>query len=444
MLTIGLTGGIGSGKSTVAALFAAAGVPIIDADVIAKEILTADKTCVDKVVAYFGSDLLDATGELDRSKLRELIFLDTQQRKWLEQLLHPLIIEKIKQRIASLNTPYCVVVIPLLVEVPETQQLVNRILVVDAPEETQIARACQRDQLSMEAVKKILASQATREQRLAIADDVIINESDKETLQQKVMQLHAHYLAHPLKHTLMPHTLFISDLHLEPERPDITQCFFNFLQHEAPKADALYILGDFFEVWIGDDENTPFQRTVIAALKQLTDTGFPVYFMRGNRDFLIGEAFIKATGCGFLPDPTVVYLYGKKILLAHGDALCTSDHKHQAFRKYAQNRSYNRFFLGLPLLIRRTIARLIRNASQKHTTRAPYAIMDVTQATVEQQMCEHDVVQLIHGHTHRPAIHPFALEGKSARRIVLGDWHTQGSALIYKENGETALVALDF
>ncbi len=438
MLTIGLTGGIGSGKSTVAALFAALGVPIVDADVIAKEVLTTDKTCIDKVIAHFGSGVLDAAGELDRSKLRELVFLEIELRQRLEQLLHPLIIEEIKQRIAKLNAPYCIVVIPLLAEVAETQQLVDRVLVVDASEEIQIARAIQRDKLSTDAVKKILASQATREQRLAIADDVLLNEGDKETLQQKVVHLHEYYS----KHTPMPHTLFISDLHLEPERPDITQCFFNFLKHEAPKADALYILGDFFEVWIGDDENTPFQRMVIAALKQLTDTGLPVYFMRGNRDFLIGDAFIRSTGCRFLQDPAVIHLYGKKVLLAHGDALCTSDHKHQAFRKYAQDPHYNRFFLKLPLWMRRTIARSIRKASQKHTTTAPYIIMDVTQAAVEQQMREHQVTQLIHGHTHRPAIHSFMLEDKPAERIVLGDWHTQGSMLFYKEDGETTLVAI--
>jgi UDP-2,3-diacylglucosamine hydrolase len=163
----------------------------------------------------------------------------------------------------------------------------------------------------------------------------------------------------------MRHTLFISDLHLEPKRPDITRCFFNFLQNQAPQADALYILGDFFEVWIGDDEDTIFHRSIIAALKQLTDSGLSVYFMRGNRDFLIGQAFIRATGCHLLSDPTRIQLYGKDVLLAHGDALCTADHKHQNFRKYAQNPAYNRFFLWLPLFIRRAISRLLIKAIQK-------------------------------------------------------------------------------
>ena len=242
----------------------------------------------------------------------------------------------------------------------------------------------------------------------------------------------------------MKHTLFISDLHLEPERPEITQCFLDFLQHQVRKADALYILGDFFEVWIGDDENTPFQRAIIAALKHLTDRGFPIYFMQGNRDFLIGDDFMRATGCQFLPDPTVITLYGKKVLLTHGDALCTADLSHQRFRRYTQNPRARRFFLALPLFIRRAIARGIRKTSQRHTANVSYTIMDVTQSAVEHAMEAHDVLQLIHGHTHKPAIHPFILENKPRQRIVLGDWHTQGSVLCYQEDGEAALAAIPF
>jgi len=240
----------------------------------------------------------------------------------------------------------------------------------------------------------------------------------------------------------MSHTFFISDLHLEPNRPDITQCFFNFLHHQVPQAEALYILGDFFEVWIGDDEDTPFQRSIIAALKQLTDRGFPIYFMRGNRDFLIGEAFIHATGCRFLADPTVIDLYGKPVLLTHGDVLCTADLKHQRFRKYAQNPRYNRFFLALPLWLRRAIARLVRNISQKSNRTAAYAIMDVTPSAVTQQMQDHQVKLLIHGHTHRPAVHSLVLKGEPANRVVLGDWHTAGSVLVYEQNGQFAITTL--
>lgn len=238
----------------------------------------------------------------------------------------------------------------------------------------------------------------------------------------------------------MHHTLFISDLHLEPKRPDITNTFLHFLTQQAQQADALYILGDFFEVWIGDDEKSAFHQTIINALKQLTANGLPVYFMRGNRDFLIGEAFIQATGCRFLPDPTLIDLYGEKILLTHGDALCTSDYKHQRFRKYAQNPKYNRFFLCLPLFIRRTIAKWIRGASQKHTAKTSYTVMDVSQTAVEKQMCEKNVALLIHGHTHRPTIHEFLLDKKLARRVVLHDWHNRGGVLIYKESGEISLV----
>lgn len=242
----------------------------------------------------------------------------------------------------------------------------------------------------------------------------------------------------------MPHTLFISDLHLEPKRPYITGTFFSFLKNNVPEADALYILGDFFEIWIGDDEKSAFHQSIINALKQLTDSGFPIYFMRGNRDFLIGEIFMRETGCRFLPDPTLIELYGKKILLTHGDALCISDHKHQNFRKYAQNPKYNRWFLCLPLFIRRIIARLIRNTSKKHIAKVSYTVMDVTQAAVEQHMREKDVTQLIHGHTHRPAIHSFILDNKPACRIVLSDWHHHGGALVYKESGEISLIELPF
>lgn len=242
----------------------------------------------------------------------------------------------------------------------------------------------------------------------------------------------------------MKHTLFISDLHLNPNEPEATQCFFHFLQHQAPKADALYILGDFFDLWLGDDENTPFQRSIIAALKQLTATGLPVYFMHGNHDFLIGDEFIRATGCHFLTDPTVITLYGKKVLLTHGDALCTADIHHQKFRKISQNLRYRRIFVSLPLWIRRLIAKGVQRSSQKHTTTATYTVMDVTQSALEQQMQAYDVLQLIHGHTHKPAIHEFTLGNKPARRIVLGDWHTQGSVLCYQEDGEVALAVIPF
>jgi len=197
MLIIGLTGGIGSGKSTVAELFAALGVPVIDSDLIAKAVLTTQKILLDKVIAHFGLEILDPKGQLNRSKLREIIFADAKQQAWLEQLLHPSIIEEIKQQVSQLrvqHVPYCIVVIPLLTEVPEARQLVDRVLVVDVPEETQIIRTGQRDKLALEAVKNILASQAGREQRLSTADDIIHNEKDIEALRQQVQQLHQQYI----------------------------------------------------------------------------------------------------------------------------------------------------------------------------------------------------------------------------------------------------------
>lgn len=240
----------------------------------------------------------------------------------------------------------------------------------------------------------------------------------------------------------MHHTLFISDLHLEEQRPDITQYFFNFLATQAPQADALYILGDFFEAWIGDDECSAFQQSVIAALRKVTNGGLPIYLMRGNRDFLLGEDFMRASGCQTLSDPTVINLYDTPILLMHGDSLCTDDVSHQRFRRFTQNRFYQRLFLCLPLQLRQWIARRVRNASRERFVAAHYVMMDVAQHAVEQVMMQHQVDRLIHGHTHRPGIHEFVLQNKPARRIVLGDWHQQGSVLYVPEQGEVKLMGM--
>jgi UDP-2,3-diacylglucosamine hydrolase len=233
------------------------------------------------------------------------------------------------------------------------------------------------------------------------------------------------------------HTLFISDLHLEPERPDITTNFLSFLKNQAPKSDALYILGDLFEVWVGDDHLSEFNQSIINALRNLSDSGLPIYFMRGNRDFLISETFIKASGCRFLEDPTKINLYGTPILLTHGDLLCTDDYKHQAFRKYTQNPKFHRYFLALPLSLRLWIAKIIRRSSKKHTRTISYAHLDVTQQAVDKLMSQYNVRLLIHGHTHRPAIHVL---NHGSHRIVLGDWHQHGSALVYDETGDYELI----
>lgn len=195
MLIVGLTGGIGSGKSVAAEFFAALGVPIIDSDIIAREVLEHDKVLLAKIVTYFGSTVLDAAGKLDRAKLRQHIFEQPPCKKWLEALLHPIIMRQIKQHIAQINRsiPYCIVVIPLLVEVEEAQSLVARVLLIDATEETQLMRTVQRDKVTMVEAEKVLALQATREQRLKIADDVILNEEDAEHLRQAVLKMHRFY-----------------------------------------------------------------------------------------------------------------------------------------------------------------------------------------------------------------------------------------------------------
>lgn len=238
----------------------------------------------------------------------------------------------------------------------------------------------------------------------------------------------------------MHQTLFISDIHLQQSREDITTCFLNFLNTEATKADAVYILGDLFEFWVGDDDDTPFHETILSAIKSLS-TKVPVYFIRGNRDFLIGDVFAQKTGCVILDDPTVVNLYGKYILLSHGDLLCTDDVEHQKFRNLSQNPKYNRFFFWLPLFIRKWIAGIIRDRSQGHMQKIDLSIMDVTQDTVIQIMKDNKVGVMIHGHTHRPDIHKFTIENQPATRIVLGDWHKAGSVLVFNEDGLYSLKA---
>jgi UDP-2,3-diacylglucosamine hydrolase len=224
-------------------------------------------------------------------------------------------------------------------------------------------------------------------------------------------------------------TLFISDLHLDPARPQITELFLQFLRDEAPAADQLYILGDFFEVWIGDDDSDPHHARVMAGLHALTRTGVPVYFMHGNRDFLIGDGFMEKTGCRLLIEPTLINLYGVPTLLMHGDTLCTDDTEYQRFRAMVRDPDWQQAFLAKPLDERRAFAAQARSESRSRTLEKAEAIMDVNQQTVEQAMLEHRVSRLIHGHTHRPAIHHFKVGGKALTRIVLGDWYEQKSLL---------------
>ncbi|QXN62825.1 MULTISPECIES: UDP-2,3-diacylglucosamine diphosphatase [Serratia] len=224
-------------------------------------------------------------------------------------------------------------------------------------------------------------------------------------------------------------TLFIADLHLCAQEPAITAGFLRFLQREAVHADALYILGDLFEAWIGDDDPEPLHREIAAALKALHQAGVPCYFIHGNRDFLLGKRFARQSGMILLPEEQVVELYGRKILILHGDTLCTDDQAYQEFRKKVHNTWIQRAFLALPLRWRLKIAAKMRARSQQSNQYKSTAIMDVNPQAVEQAMLRHNVHWMIHGHTHRPAVHPLALPNGKAHRTVLGAWHTQGSMI---------------
>ncbi|MDD2050717.1 UDP-2,3-diacylglucosamine diphosphatase [Pseudomonas putida] len=229
--------------------------------------------------------------------------------------------------------------------------------------------------------------------------------------------------------------LLISDLHLQEERPDITRAFLDLLDGRARHAEALYILGDFFEAWIGDDAMTPFQTTICQALRALSDSGTQVYLMHGNRDFLIGEAFCEAAGCTLLSDPSVVQLGGEPVLLMHGDSLCTLDLAYMKMRRYLRNPVSLWILRHLPLSTRQKLARKLRSESKAQTRMKANDIVDVTPEEVPRVMAQYGVRTLVHGHTHRPAIHKLVVDEQPARRIVLGDWDRQGWALQVDEQG---------
>lgn len=266
---------------------------------------------------------------------------------------------------------------------------------------------------------------------------------------------------------VMPTTYFISDLHLQASEPAMCELFFSFLKKHAINADALYILGDLFEFWVGDDDDTPLHHQVIEALHKLSQQT-PIYFMHGNRDFLIGKRFLKATGCELLEDPSLIDLYGTKTLLMHGDLLCTRDVKYQKFRKFSRRWLVQKLFLLKSLKKRQQIAMRYRQQSQRHTATASEEIMDVTPSEVEKYLQHYDTPLIIHGHTHRPDVHHFTpcrgsaqknkrrdknketgdmlrerhqsgeqffnetgyLSPRLLTRIVLGAWHNRGSILV--------------
>lgn len=227
--------------------------------------------------------------------------------------------------------------------------------------------------------------------------------------------------------------LFISDLHLDPSRPAITELFLRFLHEQRDQAEALYILGDLFEAWIGDDAVGP-DEPVIAAL-QAFSAQVPTYFMHGNRDFLIGERFAELTGIALLADPTVIDLHGVPTLLMHGDSLCTDDVQYQQFRQMVRNPEWQAFFLAKTIPERLEMARMARSESGARNQQLDDYLMDVNQQTVEAEMQRHGITRLIHGHTHRPAIHHFELDGRTHTRVVLGDWYDQGSVLRVTADG---------
>jgi UDP-2,3-diacylglucosamine hydrolase len=222
---------------------------------------------------------------------------------------------------------------------------------------------------------------------------------------------------------------FIADLHLAQNRPDITACFLSFLKNDAPKAQTLYILGDLFEYWIGDDDKNPFVVEVASALNAVSLLGTKIYFIHGNRDFLLGRNYAKSCGMQLLPETDMIDLYGKPALIMHGDTLCTRDIAYQAFRKKSRSWWWQAIVKNLPLFVRKKIAEDYRKKSASATALKSQEIMDVTETEVIAELELHKSQLLIHGHTHRPKVHDIQANNKAAQRIVLGDWYEQGAWL---------------
>jgi UDP-2,3-diacylglucosamine hydrolase len=230
-------------------------------------------------------------------------------------------------------------------------------------------------------------------------------------------------------------TLLISDLHLDPASPAIARQFLEFLDEGARAARALYILGDLFEAWLGDDDPAPASREIVAALRRLTDAGVPCFVMRGNRDFMLGERFCADTGATLLEDGSIVELEGERVLLLHGDRLCIDDVSYQRFRRIVRSPLALWLLRHMSLGRRQALARKMREGSRTHVTSTRPEIMDVNADAVADAFRRSGVRTMIHGHTHRPAIHSLEVDGEPRRRIVLGDWYTQGSVLEVSSGG---------
>jgi UDP-2,3-diacylglucosamine hydrolase len=236
--------------------------------------------------------------------------------------------------------------------------------------------------------------------------------------------------------------LFVSDLHLDVTAPEAVTQFRSFLRNEAHGSAGLYILGDLFETWIGDDDDEAARNTVCAALLELTLAGTPCYVLRGNRDFLLDTAFEQRTGCRLLPDPTLLKIGKVCAVISHGDLLCTADHAYQQFRSLTRTNWFQTGFLHLPLRTRRALALLARAGSREHTRQLRSEIMDVEAAAVESLLRCGNSSLLIHGHTHRPGVHQLLVDGRRATRIVLGDWYDHGSCLVLDADGNHELLTL--
>jgi UDP-2,3-diacylglucosamine hydrolase len=245
----------------------------------------------------------------------------------------------------------------------------------------------------------------------------------------------ATYQSHGNDPNIMQHTLFISDLHLSENQPDITQNFLKFLKNHASEAQAIYILGDFFDLWVGDDDDNCFNKEITTLLRSITEKTISINFIHGNRDFLIGETFAKQTGCKILNESTTIQLYGQTILILHGDALCTLDKRHMKFRKITQSTLLKSLFLLLPLTVRKKIGTKIRANSRMH--HADHKLHhDVVQKSIEETLKLNGATRMIHGHIHKPGIYHFTFENHTAERIVLGSWDKHGCCLKWYSNGK--------
>jgi len=230
-------------------------------------------------------------------------------------------------------------------------------------------------------------------------------------------------------------TLFISDCHLSTARPGPLKEFLGLMAGPARRMEAVYILGDLFDLWLGDDDDTPGHGAVVAALGAATAAGTPVYFMRGNHDFLAGDDFARRSGCRLLDDPTVATVAGREVLLLHGDTLCLDDVDYQAFRARMRSEAFIRDFLARPLGERRRLAADIRDQSLAAVAAKTADTMDAAPRAVADAFRRHGTPYMIHGHTHRPAVHHHRVDDRTATRIVLDDWYETGSGLLWEEAG---------